>query len=80
MTECRSPPILSVGNRLQAEPHRVRQRVLELLDEMSAPMTARELERALCHAGFTRSQARPVVRALKVLPIIAIGAGGSLAP
>ena len=69
------PPILSVGDRLQAEPHRVRQRVLELLDEISAPMTARELEQALCRAGFTRSQARPVVKALKVLPVIAIGAG-----
>jgi len=75
MAERRAPPILSVGDRLQAEPHRVRQRVLELLDEMSAPMHPREIERALQRAGFTRSQARPIVKALKVLPIIAIGGG-----
>lgn len=76
MTERRTPPILSMGDRLQGEPHRVRMRVLELLDQMSAPMTARELERALCRAGFTRSQARPIVMSLKALPVIAIGAGG----
>lgn len=75
MTEGRAPPNLSVGNRLQAEPHRVRQRVLELLDEMSTPMHPREIERALCRVGFTRSQARPIVNALKRLPIIAIGSG-----
>lgn len=75
MSERRAPPNLSVGNRLQGENRVVRQRVLELLDEMSAPMHPREIERALCRAGFTRSQARPIVNALKVLPIIAIGAG-----
>jgi hypothetical protein len=71
----RPPPNLSVGDRLEAEPHRVRQRVLEILDEMSAPMHPRQIERALCRAGFTRSQARPIVNALKHLPIIAIGNG-----
>lgn len=75
MSERRPPPNLLVGNRLQAEPHKVRQRVLELLDEMSAPMHPREIERALCRAGFTRSEARPIVAVLKHLPIIAIGAG-----
>lgn len=75
MSERRNPPNLSIGNRLQGENRKTRQRVLELLDEISAPMTARELERALCRAGFSRSEARPIVRALKVLPIIAIGAG-----
>ena len=75
MRERRNPPNLSVGNRLQGENHKTRQRVLELLDEMSAPMHAREIEHALCRAGFTRSQARPIVRALKALPIIAIGGG-----
>ena len=75
ISERRAPPNLSVGNRLQGENHKVRQRVLELLDEMSAPLHPRELEQALCRAGFTRSQARPIVKALKVLPIIAIGGG-----
>jgi hypothetical protein len=53
----------------------VRQRVLELLDEMSAPMHPREIERALCRAGFTRSEARPIGKVLKHLPVIAIGGG-----
>ena len=68
-------PNLSVGDRLQAEPYQVRRRVLELLDEMSAPMHPREIERALTRAGYTRSEARPIVKVLKNLPIIAIGAG-----
>jgi hypothetical protein len=75
MTERRAPPILSIGDRLQAEPHRVRQRVLELLDEMTAPMHPREIEAALFDAGFTRSERRRIVQVLKRLPIIAIGAG-----
>lgn len=75
MTERRAPPNLSAGDKLQGAPHHVRRYVLELLDQMSAPMTARELEQALCRAGFTRSEARPIVKALKVLPIIAIGGG-----
>lgn len=74
MAERHASPILSIGDRLQGEPHKVRKRVLELLDQMSAPMHPREIERALCRAGFTRSQARPIVNALKHLPIIAIGA------
>lgn len=80
MSERRAPPNLSVGDRLQGEPYKVRRRVLELLDEMSAPMHPREIERALCRAGFTRSQARPIVNALKSLPIIAIGGGQPSTP
>lgn len=76
MSELRAPPILSIGDRLMAENHRVRARVIEVLDELSAPMTARQLEDALLVAGlFTRSERRKIVKALKVLPIIAIGAG-----
>jgi hypothetical protein len=76
MSERRAPPILSIGDKLQAEPHRVRKRVIEVLDQMSAPMTARQLEDALVAVGgFTRSERRKIVKALKVLPIIAIGAG-----
>jgi hypothetical protein len=62
-------------DKLQAAAPEVRRAVLELLDEMSAPMTARELELALCRNGFTRSKARPVANALKNLPIIAISSG-----
>lgn len=75
MTERRAPPNLSAGDQLMAQPHHVRRLVLNLLDQMSAPLHPREIERALCRAGYTRSQAKPLVRALKVLPIIAIGGG-----
>lgn len=76
MRERRAPPNLSAGDRLQAAPHHVRAHVLELLDQISAPMTARQIELALLNAGgLTRSQRRAVVHALKVLPIIAIGGG-----
>lgn len=78
MFEVRPPANLSAGDRLMAAPHSVRRHVLALLDELSAPLTARELERALVRSGeFTRSEARPVVRALKHLPIIAVGGGGA---
>ena len=75
MSERRAPPNLSIGDRLMAESHTVRMRVLEVLDELSAPMHPREIEKALCRAGYSRSQARPIVLALKSLPIIAIGGG-----
>lgn len=76
MTERRDPPNLSVGNRLQGENHKTRQRVLELLDEISAPMTARQIEGALIESGgWTRAERKRIVNALKVLPIVAIGAG-----
>ncbi|MCT2557366.1 hypothetical protein N0B51_00045 [Tsuneonella sp. YG55] len=76
MTERRAPPILSAGDRLQAQPHHVRALVLDLLDQMSAPMTARQIEAALIEAGgWTRAERRRIVKALKVLPIVAIGAG-----
>jgi hypothetical protein len=61
-----------------AEPFKVRRRVVELLDELSAPLTARELDRALTASGqFTRSQRRQLVKALKHLPIIAVGGGAA---
>ena len=69
-------PNLSIGDRLEGESHRVRKRVLEVLDEMSAPMTARQIEAALIEAGgWTRTERRRIVNALKVLPLVAIGAG-----
>lgn len=73
MTERR--PNLSIGDRLMAEPYKVRKRVLELLDEMSRPMSRREIEEALYPSGLSRSERRRLANALKVLPIIAIGAG-----
>jgi hypothetical protein len=61
--------------KLQTASPEVRTAVLELLDELSAPMTAREIEKAPCRNAFTRSRARPVVNVLKRLPVVAIGAG-----
>lgn len=76
MTERRAPPNLSAGDRLQGAPYHVRRYVLELLDQMSAPMRPREIEAALAANGnFSRAERRKIVKALKGLPIIAIGAG-----
>lgn len=66
---------MSALDKLQAARPEVRTAVLELLDEMSKPMHPREIERALCRSGFTRSEARPIVKVLKHLPIVAIGVG-----
>lgn len=76
MSERRAAPNLSAGNRLQAEPRHVRAHVLALLDEMSAPMSAQQIETALLDVGgWSRAERRRIVNALKVLPIVAIGAG-----
>jgi DNA-binding IclR family transcriptional regulator len=61
--------------KLEAASPQVRAAVLELLDQLSAPMHPSEIERALCRAGMSRSKARPIVNVLKQLPIVAIGAG-----
>jgi hypothetical protein len=61
--------------KLKSASPEVRATVLELLDELSAPMHPREIERALCGSGMSRSKAKPIVNVLKHLPIVAIGAG-----
>ena len=61
--------------KLDAASPEVREIVLALMDELSEPMHPREIERALCRAGMSRSKARPIVNVLKHLPIVAIGAG-----
>lgn len=66
---------MSALDKLRAAPPEVREAALALMDELSAPMHPREIERALCRAGFSRSKARPIVNVLKHLPIVAIGAG-----
>lgn len=60
-------------DKLRAASPEVRELALSLMDELSSPMDARAIEKALCRAGFSRSKARPVVLALKRLPIVAIG-------
>lgn len=61
--------------KLRAASPEVRSVVLTLLDELSKPMSPRELEKALCRSGMSRSVARPVVNVLKHLPVVLIGAG-----
>ena len=67
--------LTSAMDKLRAAAPEVRMAVLEILDEMSQPMHPREIEKASCRNGFTRSEARPIVNVLKHLPIVAIGAG-----
>ncbi|WP_395624270.1 hypothetical protein [Sphingomonas daechungensis] len=64
---------MSALHKLRAASPEVREAALALMDELSAPMDPRSIEKALCRAGFSRSKARPIVMALKRLPIIAIG-------
>ena len=59
--------------KLRAASPEVRELALELMDELSAPMHPRSIEKALVRAGFSRSKARPIVMVLKRLPIVAIG-------
>lgn len=66
---------MSALDKLRIASPEVRAAVLALMDELSAPMHPREIEKALCRAGMSRGKARPIVNALKHLPIIAIGAG-----
>ncbi|WP_407873884.1 hypothetical protein [Qipengyuania nanhaisediminis] len=66
-------PNLSIGDWLKAEPYKVRRRVLEVMDELSRPMTRAEIEEALRPSGMTRSERRRIAKMLKHLPIIAIG-------
>lgn len=66
---------MSAVNKLASASPEVRELALALMDDLSVPMTPREIEFALKAAGMTRSQARPIVKALKALPIVAIGSG-----
>jgi len=58
--------------KLTAAPPMIRNLTLDLLDEISRPLTARELDRAFMHVGFTRSEARRFVKALKRCQVIAV--------
>ncbi len=61
-----------LSDQLDRGSQEVRPEAARLLDEISRPMTLKELEEAFRLQGFTRSQRRPFVRALKHLAIIAI--------
>ena len=61
----------SLDNLRVASPE-VREAALVLLDEISAPMNARELDRAFQNEGFSRAQARRMTLALKHIFVIAL--------
>lgn len=58
--------------KLRAAPPEVRAVALSMLDELSGPMSPRELDRAFADAGMSRAQARRATSALKHLNIIAV--------
>lgn len=57
---------------LIAAPADVRDATLTLLDELSAPLVPRDLERALQAGGLTRAQARRAMHALRAVHVIAL--------
>lgn len=63
---------MTAQDRLKAASPEVRHLVLELLDELSAPMAPRALDRAFQDEGFSRSQARKMTLALKYFYVVAL--------
>lgn len=63
---------MSAIGKLAAAPADVRAAVLELLDEVSAPLNARQLDRAFVEEGFSRTEARRMTLALKHLYVVAL--------
>lgn len=57
---------------LIAAPADVRTAALALLDELSAPLEPRQLERALQAGGLTRTQARRAMHALRSVHVVAL--------
>lgn len=62
---------MSVSNRIATVPDGLRGTVLAALDDISRPMSVREIDRALA-PYLTRSQRKPIIRALASIDIIAI--------
>lgn len=59
-------------DKLNAASPEVRDAVLALLDEISRPLTPRELDAAFCADGYSRGKVRHLTRALKGLAIVAV--------
>ena len=58
--------------RLRALPPIVRTPALEVLDQLTKPITPRQLDQAFKDAGFARSEARRMTLALKRLNVVAL--------
>lgn len=63
---------MNADEALRAAPANVRSAALALLDEVSAPLTERQLATAFRAQGYRRSEARKLARGLRNLDIIAI--------
>jgi hypothetical protein len=63
---------MNAENALLAAPADVRAAALALLDQVSAPLTERQLAAAFRAQGYRRSEARKLARGLRSLHIIAI--------
>lgn len=59
-------------DKLRAFPPHVRGPALDLLDQLTTPLSPRELDRAIQDEGFTRAEARKVTRILKRLQVVAL--------
>lgn len=62
----------AAANKLRAASPEVRTATVALLDELSRPLTPRELDKAFAASGLTRAQSRRATLALKHLDIIAM--------
>ena len=58
--------------RIRALPPIVRTPALEVLDQLTTPITPRVLDRTFQEAGFSRSEARRMTLALKRLRVVAL--------
>lgn len=63
---------LSPYEKLSALPPHIRQPALEVLDQLTTPLTPRDLDRAIQNEGFTRAEAKKVTRVLKRLHVVAL--------
>lgn len=63
---------MSPLQKLRALPPHVRAPALEVLDQLTIPLSPRDLDRAFQDAGFSRGEARKFTVALKHLRVIAM--------
>jgi hypothetical protein len=59
-------------DQIRATPRPIRDAALALVDELTAPVSPRAIDRALQDQGFTRSEARRVTLVLKKFHIVAL--------
>ncbi len=65
-------PVPKPYQKLLDLPPHVRGPALEMLDQLTTPLSPRELDRAIQNQGFTRTQAKAVTLVLKRLQVVAL--------